>query len=261
MGATRSQLPDRRVICIGGEHEDYYDPDFNIYNDVIVLGPIGQIEVYGYPKEIFPPTDFHTATIAGDRIVLIGGLGYPGDRRPGQTPVYSLDLCQYRISQIATLGEKPGWISRHQASYQPEGIITIRGGQVTHEHGGRQRFHRNFEDYTLDTRSWVWQRLTSRNWRQYSIFQESGLFVLEHHPKPETLLPRNIEHSVVSCKGEEDARVIVAGIPVSLTVGVTSIDIVIEGPMPDPLAARLAAEIRGNAEAAIRRTCTLEQMQ
>src|SRR5882762_4205433 len=53
MGTSRSQLPDGRVICVGGEHEDYYDPDFCIYNDVVVLGPYDQIEIYGYPKEVF----------------------------------------------------------------------------------------------------------------------------------------------------------------------------------------------------------------
>ena len=31
-GATRTKVPDGRVICIGGEHEDFYDPDFCIYN-------------------------------------------------------------------------------------------------------------------------------------------------------------------------------------------------------------------------------------
>lgn len=31
-GATRTKLPDGRVVCIGGEHEDFYDPDFCIYN-------------------------------------------------------------------------------------------------------------------------------------------------------------------------------------------------------------------------------------
>lgn len=31
-GATRTKLPDGRLICIGGEHEDDYDPDFYICN-------------------------------------------------------------------------------------------------------------------------------------------------------------------------------------------------------------------------------------
>ena len=31
-GATRTRIPDGRMICIGGEHEDFYDPDFCIHN-------------------------------------------------------------------------------------------------------------------------------------------------------------------------------------------------------------------------------------
>ena len=29
-GATRTVLPDGRSVCVGGEHEDFYDPDFCI---------------------------------------------------------------------------------------------------------------------------------------------------------------------------------------------------------------------------------------
>jgi hypothetical protein len=205
MGATRSQLADGRVVCVGGEHEDFYDPDFYIYNDVVVLEPDGQIEIYGYPKEVFPPTDFHTATVAGDRIVIVGCLGYKDDRRPYHTPVYVLDLSQYHISEIATSGEMPGWISEHEASYDEKEMITIRRGQVIQEHGNNQRIRRNFEDYALDLKSWVWQRLTNRNWLEFSIRQEEGLFVLEHRPKPEDLLPRHIDHAIVPCHGQEDA--------------------------------------------------------
>jgi hypothetical protein len=86
MGASRSELLDGRVVSIGGEHEDFYDPDFCIYNDVVVFGGADQIEIYGYPKEVFPPTDFHTATLIGDRIFIIGGLGYQDARRPDHTP-------------------------------------------------------------------------------------------------------------------------------------------------------------------------------
>jgi hypothetical protein len=87
-GATRNDLPDGRVIRIGGEHEDSYDPDFCIYNDVVVFGPEDEIEIYGYPKEIFPPTDFHSATLVGDEIIVVGCLGNVNGRRPGFTPVY-----------------------------------------------------------------------------------------------------------------------------------------------------------------------------
>ncbi|CAF4078497.1 unnamed protein product, partial [Adineta steineri] len=95
-GATQTYLPDGRLICIGGEHEDSYDPDFQIYNDVVVIrnprmvrahymyslpvpsnfpletaskeGEIlgtskpEDVTIYGYPEHVFPPTDFHTAT-------------------------------------------------------------------------------------------------------------------------------------------------------------------------------------------------------
>lgn len=106
-GATRTELPDGRIVCVGGEHEDYYDPDFCIYNDVVVFLD-GTVEIYDYREEEFPPTDFHTATSTGDRLILIGGIGYQGTRRFGATPVFALDLSTYRISEIATRGEVPG---------------------------------------------------------------------------------------------------------------------------------------------------------
>ena len=99
-GATQTYLPDGRLIRIGGEHEDCYDPDFQIYNDVVVIrnpsmvkahymysSPVpsnfpltreqnhsssdpeilgtsnpDHVTIYGYPEHVFPPTDFHTAT-------------------------------------------------------------------------------------------------------------------------------------------------------------------------------------------------------
>jgi hypothetical protein len=40
-GRTETELPDGRIIYIGGEHEDFYDPDFHIYNDVVVVRRTG----------------------------------------------------------------------------------------------------------------------------------------------------------------------------------------------------------------------------
>lgn len=47
-GATRTKLPDGRLICIGGEHEDDYDPDFYIYNGMVFfqLGIIEKFRIY-----------------------------------------------------------------------------------------------------------------------------------------------------------------------------------------------------------------------
>ena len=74
LGQTRTVLPDGRTVCVAGEYEEFYDPDFCIYNHVIVRTPDDGIEIYGYPREVFPPTDFHTATLVGDRLILIGNM-------------------------------------------------------------------------------------------------------------------------------------------------------------------------------------------
>ena len=36
-GQIELTLPDGRWVHIGGAHEDFYDPDFYIYNDVVVI--------------------------------------------------------------------------------------------------------------------------------------------------------------------------------------------------------------------------------
>jgi hypothetical protein len=165
LGATRTRLSDRREVWIAGEHEDYYDPDFCIYNDVVICTPASPdaaadlardgLEVYTYPREVFPPTDFHTATLVGEAIYVIGCLGYPEDRRPGSTPVVRLDLRTMAIEQIQTHGDGPGWIHKHHASYVPERhVILVRGGLV--ELGG---------DAELDAQRGLWQLdLSTRRW-------------------------------------------------------------------------------------------------
>jgi hypothetical protein len=261
MGATHTELPDGRVVCIGGEHEDDYDPDFFIYNDVIVIGPSDQIAIYGYPIEVFQQTDFHTATLVDGRIIIVGCFGYPVDCRPGSTPVYVLDLEGYRITAMETSGQMPGWIFRHTAEIDSAGIITIRRGQVHEMTGGQPRTRRNLEDFTLDIRSGIWRRLTNRNWRQYSICREDReWFELDQSPEGLTLLPRNIEHSIEPCEDDRSVRIRVGGVPVSLTVSIDSIEVIVEGELPGELALRVVEEIRTHAETAIQRRCVLEEV-
>ena len=258
MGASCTELPDERTVFVGGEHEDSYDQDFCIYNDVVVFRS-REIEIYGYPKEIFQPTDFHTATAIGDLIIIIGCIGYPSDRRNGETPVYLLHLNGYRISALQTSGENPGWISKHEAYIGPNGSITVSGGSTLVEKNGEWRVRRNFDDYEFNPRSLVWRRLTERNWRQFQIRQlDRAAFEFEHRPEPKSLVPRGIDCAVVAGKEWNQCRIEVKGMQVSFTVGVACVEIIIEGDLSEEMSMRIAQEVLARAEEITSRKCILE---
>jgi hypothetical protein len=168
-GQSSTQLPDGRNVLIGGEHEDFYDSDFYIYNDVVVLHPDGRIDIFGYPRDVFPPTDFHSATLAGNRIVIIGSLGYPEHRQPGTTPVAVLDLETFAISKMITVGVPPGWLHRHDAVLSEDGAsILIRKGLLDRRDGDGT-FVENIDDWRLRHKDWSWERLTERRWQRWEV--------------------------------------------------------------------------------------------
>ena len=170
LGAPRVTLPDGRVITIAGEHEDFYDPDFCIYNDVIVQRG-DDVEIYGYPPEIFPPTDFHTATLVGTTVYIIGSLGYDTERGGSDTPVFRLDTDDYRIERVTTSGVSPGWIYKHRATYRPDArVIEITGGTLVLGSDESERFLDNLETYELDLDDGTWQQVTDHSaWRQFEL--------------------------------------------------------------------------------------------
>ena len=150
-GQTCTVLPDGRKIYIGGEYDDWYrtrfpfcftvksvltymdcryDPQFFIFNDVVVYLPQSQsYELYRYPTDVFPPTDNHTATLLGDSIWIVGNCGYPQDR--GQvTPIYRLELDTLAIKKVEVSGDNPGWIHEHAAEAKGNNVI-----KITHEAG------------------------------------------------------------------------------------------------------------------------------
>lgn len=173
-GISHTPLPDGRVVHIAGEHEDFYDPDFHIYNDVVVTHPNGDIQIYGYPKEVFPPTDFHTATLIDQRIVLIGNLSHPESRQPGVTPVLELDLATFEMRAVPTHGESPGWISRHAAEYLPEaGCIVIRDGEFCRDDDKPMRL--NVDEWVLNIATWTWSRRTQIEWSQWWLIRKDRL--------------------------------------------------------------------------------------
>ncbi len=156
-GQSLTLLPDGRAIQVGGEHEDFYSSDFCIYNDIFVHYPDGEIEVYGYPKEVFPPTDFHTATLVGDHIYLIGSTGYQDERQYGETQVLRLNIHSLRIDSVETSGEKPGWISCHRAKLADPSTIRVWGGKIMKLDTGEESFVENRTTFLLDLNSMRWR--------------------------------------------------------------------------------------------------------
>lgn len=258
-GATQTELPDGRVICVGGEHEDSYDPDFHIYNDVVVFHPDGEIEIYGYPKEAFQPTDFHSATLVGNKIVVIGCLGYGRDRRPGFTPVYKVDTQSYRISELATSGTVPGWIFEHVAEASVGGKITVRSGRVVDLKDGKRRFRRNNEEFSLDLNAAVWAQTTNRSWPQWSIRQEDGgLFILDHDVRLKDLVPEGVERIPTIDEQFREAKFLLRGVPIRVIVGVSAIEIVAEGDLPEKLRAEVPDVFQRRVEILCKKKCVVE---
>jgi ankyrin repeat protein len=157
-GQSITFLPDGRIVQIAGEHEDYYDPDFCIYNDVFVHEPDGTIRILAYPEADFPPTDFHTATLVGDYIYIIGNVGYHERRKPRVTPLYRLDIRTFRIEALNATGEAPGWISRHRADLLAPQQIWLSGGKCMVAGSGKDEFEYspNEDVYLLDIEGLVW---------------------------------------------------------------------------------------------------------
>ena len=161
-GRSITELPDGRIIEIAGEHEDYYMPDFCIYNDVVVYEGDGDFQIFGYPQDVFPPTDFHTATLVKNYIYIIGSLGYGDTRIDRETPVYKLNCKSFIIEKVETTGKKPGWISRHKAVYhESSNRIDIIGGQVWQRIGGKVDLIDNLQKYTLNLTSLEWTEVDS----------------------------------------------------------------------------------------------------
>ncbi|QDT39095.1 hypothetical protein [Stratiformator vulcanicus] len=156
-GMSSTIMPDGREIFIAGEHEDYYDPDFYIYNDVIVRDPSGAIDIYGYPETVFPPTDFHSATRIESDILIIGCLGYQEQREEKTTPVFLLNCETFEIRKVKTTGKGPGWIHNHKVSSSPrEEYLTVVGG-LRHRDSERDLIA-NEKRYRLDLKTWHWTR-------------------------------------------------------------------------------------------------------
>lgn len=164
-GQSRTVLPDGREILVGGEYEDSYDPQFYIYNDVIVKHPDGNIEIFGYPNDVFLPTDFHTATLIDDDIWLIGSLGYTQHRNFNTTQIYRLNTTNYKITKVKSTNNI-GWIHKHNAHFS-DGKIIISGGTI--ERSSHEPLFENIDTWSLDINTLTWENLTNLQWQRFYV--------------------------------------------------------------------------------------------
>lgn len=170
-GQSTTSLPDGRILLIAGEHEDHYDPDFFIYNDIIVRHPDERIEILGFPESIFPPTDFHSASLVDGTVILIGNLGYPEQRKSGETQILVIDPITWKIRKQLSTGECPGWIYDHQATVEEGSIILTRGKFWTDDNTSLAE---NFDDWRLHLADWRWERLTHRTVTIFELVRKDG---------------------------------------------------------------------------------------
>lgn len=241
MGMPTVSMPDGREISVAGEHEDYYDPDFCIYNDVIVRQG-NNITIYGYPRDLFPPTDFHTATLIGSEIWLIGSLGYAKERSHGATQVFALDTQTYQVRRVLTSGESPGWINGHSASLLDDGVtIEVCRGEILRMEDEAEKGRRNFDTFHLQTRTGVWKKMSDTSaWRQFRI-----RYVEDLRRRMELIEPwmawhtgemlKELGYPVEPARESDDSSsphihtVQVDGVPVRIEDGYCEVVIVIEG--------------------------------
>lgn len=160
-GSSLTPMPDGRFVQVGGEHEDFYDPDFYIYNDVVIHDGQGGFKILGYPRNVFPPTDFHTATFVDGSIYLIGCLGYTEQRRIGRTPVFRIATDSWKIDSVSTLGEMPSWVHEHRAVYDAQrNVIRVEGGSILIPGDeGEPQITSNEDRHELDLETFNWRKL------------------------------------------------------------------------------------------------------
>lgn len=274
-GQSTTELPDGRTVLVGGEHEDYYDPDFAIYNDVVVRHRDGRLEIFGYPVGDFPPTDFHSATLVGDRVVLIGNLGYRHQRQAGHTQVLTLELATFAVAPVSTSGVPPGWLHRHRAELSSDGAaILVSGGRL---HRDDRTMVENIDDWRLELGTWRWQRLTERRWQRWHLTRaderpnhlwqieqaawaqrygrqpaardELAELTRELGARPELalwphLFRPSMPHQVQPPEPDSDGvvRLLIDGLTVRIAFDLSEVQVTIEGELPAAKAAALVEE-------------------
>ena len=293
-GQSVTPLPDGRVILLAGEHEDSCDPDFHIYNDVTVYHPDGKLDLFGYPETVFPPTDFHTATLLDERIIVIGNLGYPDNRKAGITQIAELDLKTFAIRLIRSTGTPPGWIHKHIAELAPDRkSIQVRGGLIDPADKDRPSLLENPDAWSLDLGTWTWTRLTEHPWERHIFYAEGVRFLplrqigsllsgqLYQPALPHTAIPEPESSDDEEADEEYDengpyhwdeedysqpgdvfdgTRISVNGVTVRYKNNTGQVVLTIEGKLPPETVRLLIGDLRGKLEILLNRPVITRQL-
>lgn len=165
---TLTCLPDGRLVFIGGWNEDPCCPVDAVYNDIVVIDPSGEVAIFGYPEDCFPPMRDHTATLVGHEIVIIGSDDSPLKRTLQSDVVYALNLHDYSMRRVETRGDIPPTVSGHWAELEPDGkAVRITDGDFYR--GPDLSEIENLDDWTFDPSTGIWKRLTNRNWPRWEF--------------------------------------------------------------------------------------------
>jgi hypothetical protein len=158
-----------------------------VYNDVIVFQAgtdseaslrSRKFDIYGYPKDVFPPTDGHTATFVAslNAIVIIGNMSSPEADdaivKHGGTPVYILNIDTWKMEKKVTTGDGPGILSGHKAVLQGD-VVRIEGSyeefcypkpkHMVAKNGQTEDVKIVFgEAWELDLDSWTWKHQATK---------------------------------------------------------------------------------------------------
>lgn len=299
MGQSCTRLSDGREFWIAGEHEDYYDPDFYIYNDVIVRHPDQRLQIFGYSTSDFRPTDFHSATAFDNdcSILIMGSIGYPDDRREGVTQLYRLNTGTLHVSELQTTGDAPGWIHKHQAALSADGrSVVVQRGQVW----SGAEFLENIDEWSLDLTELRWTRLTRRQWPRFRVSREDGeslhlwqydMLELDlHHPRlngnrseqlstelgiqPNVdafhrLYRPSIAHEVIANEPEDAAedeedwcttRILIDSVCVRFVHDLDHVTVTVEGDLPSSQCEQVARELQENLSLVENAACTITKL-
>jgi hypothetical protein len=137
---SASSTTEEAIVDGDSDPSDIREPTY--YEKILHITKPENITIYGYPVDVFPPTDFHTATYFRDPtsgneyIFIIGGLGYPHSASRERTDIYRLDLGDFNMQRLETTGTKPpGGTDQHNAQLVHGGNSAEPAIRVTNKHG------------------------------------------------------------------------------------------------------------------------------